>query len=202
VRAEAVKSLGRFIYASEMGHFIEKYEEEVQELLFTVFQKANEDPDVRRFALESLAHCTHSELPRLIQEAYTSPDDAFRLSAVVAMGRSCDRNRWENQVLRELDSNDEDMRREAARASGELQLMEAVPSLIQLLKDSERDDQEVVIWALGEIGGREATRVLENLAEAAEESGDQEFAALIDDALGNASLANGDLMMLDFGHEE
>ncbi len=202
VRAEAVKALGRFIYAGEMGHSVEKHEEAIQDLLFEVFQRQNEALDVRRYALESLANCTHSELPNLILEAYNSLEDDFRVSAVVAMGRSCDSNRWEDHVLRELESKNEDMRREAARASGELQLAEAVQPLVQFLREGERTDQEVIIWALGEIGGREATRVLETLADGAEEHGDEELAALIDDALGNAGLANGDLMMLDFEYDE
>ncbi len=202
VRAEAVKSLGRFIYAGEMGHTIEKYEPDVQQLLFEVFQTQEEALDVRRFALESLANCTHPELPGLIQQAYGSDDDSFRMSAVVAMGRSCDMHRWEDNVLRELESHDVDMRREAVRAAGELQLSDAVPAIIRFLQEGDRGDQEVAIWSLGEIGGKEVTRVLQSLADDAEESGDEEFAALIDDALGSASLADGDWMLLDIDPDD
>lgn len=202
VRAEAVKSLGRFVYASEMGHAVERYEAEVQQLLFDIFQLEAEALDVRRYALESLANCTHRELPTLIQEAYRSDDDSFRVSAVVAMGRSCDAQRWEDHVLRELESRDMDMRREAVRAAGELQLTDAVPAIIRFLQEGERTEQEVAIWSLGEIGGKEATRILQSLADGAEDNEDEELAALIDDALGNASLADGDWMLLDIDPDE
>ncbi|MCA9914205.1 MAG: HEAT repeat domain-containing protein [Anaerolineae bacterium] len=202
VRAEAAKSLGRFVYASEMGHAIEKYEAEVQQILLDILRASEEALDVRRFALESLANCTHGELPQLIHQAYHSDEDAFRVSAVVAMGRSCDAQRWEDHVLRELDSHDMDMRREATRAAGELQLTDAVPAIVRFLQEGEREDQEVAIWSLGEIGGKEATRILQSLADGAEENEDEELAALIDDALGNASLADGDWMLLDIDPDE
>jgi HEAT repeat protein len=156
--------------------------------------------NVRRFAVESLGFCTSKATTEAIRLAYTSDEPLFRQSAIVAMGRSVD-NQWEEIILEELDNSDEEMRREAVRAAGELQIQEAVPAIIRFINDNE-DEREVAIWSLGEIGGKEAMRVLENLMEAAEEEEDEDMIDLIDEAMSNASLADGSFMMLDFSEDD
>jgi HEAT repeat protein len=83
------------------------------------------------------------------------------------------------------------MRYEAARAAGELEIEEAVPLLGRLILDDDREILEVVTWSLGEIGGKEAVRILEAMAETAEETDDDVLMEAIEDAIGNASLADG-----------
>jgi HEAT repeat protein len=59
-----------------------------------------------------------------------------------------------------------------------LELRRAVPALIALAKGSDREVQEMALWALGQIGGEKARRALlafcqsedEVLAEGAEEA--------------------------------
>jgi HEAT repeat protein len=80
------------------------------------------------------------------------------------------------------------MRYEAARAAGELELISAVPLLVRLAAREDPEIQDVAIWSLGEIGSREALRVLERLAERAYESGNALLIEAIDDAIANASL--------------
>ena len=81
-------------------------------------------------------------------------------------------------MLDELGSSDRAMLFEATRASGELEIEEAVPDLIRLLADEDVEIRDTAVWALGRIGGREARRALqacyasndEGLLEAAEEA--------------------------------
>lgn len=199
VRIEAIRALGRFVLLGEWEELPEEEALSTQNELLVLAQDEDEPLDIRRQALESVANCTRSDIPPLISAAYHSEEETYRLSAVVAMGRSCDAARWEQPILEELTSaTDATLRREAVRAAGELQLAEAVPGIVRLLREGEREDQEVGIWALGEIGGREATRILETLLEGAEQAEDDDLQIIIDDALGNANLASGEFMMIDF----
>lgn len=197
VRAEATKSLGRFVLMGEMGDFPEQTVSILQDVLLEIIANKDENIMVRRFAIESIANCTRKELPKLIAEAYHSSDSDMRLSAVIAMGRSCD-SRWENEILEELFNSDEDMRIAAIRSAGELQFSEGVGQIIKNIRDGEREEQEVAIWSLGEIGGKEAVRVLESLQEGAEDAEDIDLLDLIDEAIGNANLANSDFGLIDF----
>jgi len=200
VRAEAIKGLGRFVLLGEMEEIEQKDARLLQNFLSELTKDPREDLNVRRFAVESLGYCTSKATTEAIRMAYNSDDPLMRQSAVVAMGRSAD-NEWEEAILEELESTDDEMRREAVRAAGELQIQEAVPGIIRFINEVE-DERETAIWSLGEIGGKEAMRVLENLMEAAEEAEDDKMIELIDDAMSSASLADGSFMMLDFSDED
>ena len=113
------------------------------------------------------------------------------------MGRSYD-ERWEDKVLDELTNTDDDMRIAAIQSAGELQLSTAVGQIIKNITDGEREEQEVAIVALGEIGGKEALRILQSLQDGAEETDDSDLLEIIDDAMASASLINGDHMMVNF----
>jgi HEAT repeat protein len=125
----------------------------------------------------------------------------MQISAVFAMGRTYD-EQWGDYVRQQLDSEDPEMRYEAARAAGELELEDAVPGLARLALDSDREIKEVAIWSLGEIGSREATRVLERLATEAKRLGDDDLLEAIEDALASASLGGGSLYLMRFDQEE
>lgn len=197
VRAEAVKSLGRFVLMGEMGDLRDNIVESVQNTLLKTIGNAQEDIEVRRFAIESIANCTRDGVSDIITEAYRNPDPNMRLSAVIAMGHSCD-EQWENQILEELSNKDDECRIAAIRAAGEIQLDSALQPIIKNIEDGERDEQEVAIWSLGEIGGKEAVRTLESLMAGAEDAEDADLIEKIDDAIGNASLMDGNFMMVDF----
>ena len=197
VRAEAAKALGRFVLMGEMGDLADDAFEPTQEVLFNIIANTAEDVLVRRFAIESLSNCTRDEIPHIITEAYRNDDPNMRLSAIIAMGRSCD-ERWESEILEELTNRDDDMRVAAIRSAGELQLGTAVGQIVKNIEDGDREEQEVAIWSLGEIGGKEAIRTLESLLAGAEDAGDENLMELLDDAIGSASLINGDLGLIDF----
>jgi HEAT repeat protein len=201
VRAAATSALGRFILAGELGELPESETVKAQDVVIAVLNNASEDVDVRRRALESIANCGHEIVEGAIHSAYNGDDRRMQISAVFAMGRSCD-DRWSDQVIHELDSEDAEMRYEAARAAGELELEEAIPHLSRLAFDEDVEIKDVAIWSLGEIGGKEAVRVLNLLARDARVEGDQDLVNAIDEALGNAMLGGSDaLYMMRYGEE-
>ncbi len=198
VRAEAAKALGRFVLAGEFGDYSDDRATYLQEELLAVAGNSDEVMQVRRRALESVGNCTRPDVPPLIAEAYHSGDPATQVSAMIAMGRTCDSKRWRDIVLDELDSDDSDMRYAAAVAAGELQLEDAVPALGVLIDQDSDDIRDVAIEALGEIGSNQAVQILHAVADMVEDSDDAQLVQRVDDAINMASLMSGDLLMMDF----
>lgn len=200
VRAAAISALGRFIYHGELEEFDQSLSEKAQDLTLNRYQDVNEDIDVRRRSLEAIAHCGHPRVFEMIEESYHSDEPMMRVSAVFAMGASCD-NQWENNVRDELESDMPEMQFEAVRAAGELRLTHAVPRLIELAQSDDYEIQIMAIWSLGEIGTNEARRGLENLAEALDEveEEDETLIVAVEEALEMASMVSGmSLSMFDF----
>lgn len=203
VRAKAMVHLGRFVYEAEMDEFDAQLAERVKDLAADRFYDYTEDLEVRRRSLEALSRGSHPSLNDMIMDAYDSPEFLMRVSAVFAMGSSCDTKRWGDIVLRELDSEYPELRFEAARASGELVLEDAVPHLIALASESDVDIRINAVVALGEIGTHEARRGLMNLAEDASEREDDIFLETIEEALEMASLMGGLVIpMFDFDEDD
>lgn len=168
VRAAAAMSLGRFVYLAECDELDRRQGERIREALEEVISSPTEDLEVVRRAIESIAFINDDHVRRLIDRAYEHEDERMRQSAVFAMGRSADVF-WADTVLAELSASSPAMRYEAARACGELQLRRAVPKLIQLVQDPDREVQGMAIWALGQIGGKRAQAILRRLAESEDE---------------------------------
>ena len=196
VRAAALIALGRYILEGELDHIPENATQKAQEVAIRILKDEFQDVEVRRRALEAISNSSHEIVPKAIKQAYHGADRRMQVSAIYAMGRSCD-EQWEETVLEELESDVAEMRYEAVRASGEMEIMEAVPRLTRLVVDEDREVQAAAIWSLGEIGGREAMRVLEALVEVAEENDDDDLLDAVEEALSNASLFSGDLFSLD-----
>lgn len=192
VRAAAASALGRFILAGELGELPEEETRHAQETVIALFNNHNEDVMVRRRALEAISNCGNPMVESAIHQSYNSSDERMRISAVFAMGRTCD-SKWEATILKELHSSSAEMQYEAIRAAGELELEKAVPQLGKLVLSDDREVQETAIWSLGEIGGSEALRILNALAEVADENEDEELQEAIEEALGNANLASFEL---------
>ena len=115
---------------------------------------------------------------------------------MVAMGRSCDPF-WTNLVLDELAAPEPEIRQEAARAAGELELHEAVAPLIELLGESDHQVQRAAIWALGQIGGRRARSALEGIVQ----DGEEALAVAAEDALGELSLGARPMVLFSYDVE-
>jgi HEAT repeat protein len=189
VRAVAASALGRFILAGELENLPEREAVRAQDAAINILNNDGEDVAVRRRALEAIANSSHEIIEDAIKEAYENHDRQMRVSAVFAMGRSCD-EQWTPMLLRELDSDDPEMRYEAARAAGEIMAEETIPLLTRLTSEADREIKEAAIWSLGEIGGLDAKRVLTRLAQTAE---DEALLEAIEDALATAQLENIDL---------
>ena len=168
VRASAALSLGKFSTLAALGKLLPRYGERVRDLLVSVVEDDSESIEVRRRALESVAVFNEGKIPRLIQDAYHSADETMRLSAVYAMGLTCDTT-YLSTIFGELNSNDPAMRYEAANACGEMGEQEAVPYLISLLKDKDIQVQLSSIRALGVLGGGPAARALKRCLRSDEE---------------------------------
>jgi len=198
VRAAAFSSLGRFILLGELDDLPIAAAERVREVAFRVWCNSQEDIDVRRRALEAFANSSDDRVIESIEQAYQHEDRRMQISAVFAMGKSCD-ERWSDHVLKELEATDAAMQYEAARAAGELELEDAIPQLKALAFGDDVDIRDAAIWSLGEIGGREAVRALELLAKEAKQRGDDDLLAAIEDAIASASLGDDDLYLFKLG---
>jgi HEAT repeat protein len=144
--------------------------------------------------LEALGYSSRPEVPALIEAAFKRGNPEWVASALLAMGRSQDDERWSEPVITMLLSENNEVRLEAVRAAGELELAEARLPLLRLLDDE--DDSDVfsaAIWSLSQIGGEDVRTYLENLLDTSEDDDVVEF---IEDALANLSF-NEDLAMFD-----
>jgi len=202
VRAGAVKALGPFVLQGELGKLPPALNLRLQDMLLALYRNLDEDLDVRRRALEAIGNCGREGVSDLIREAYYADELPMRVSAVFAMGRTCD-DVWKPQILEELSSDYPEIRYEAARAAGELELRQALPRLAELAHEDDREIQEMAIWALGEIGGKTAQKVLRELAALADASDDDDLADTIAEAQAVASLSGTDsLPLFDFSDYE
>ncbi|MBL8095968.1 MAG: HEAT repeat domain-containing protein [Anaerolineales bacterium] len=182
VRAAAASTLGRFVYMGEVDEIQAGQAQRLEATLLAVINGPDQ-AEVRRRALEALAFSSRDEVPDLIQAAYESPDQRFRVSALFAMGRSAD-DRWADAVLAEIENTDNELRFEAVRSAGELELERAVKPLKKLIKDPDLQIREAAIWSLGQIGGQEARKALETLLERTRDDTERDF---IEEALENAA---------------
>jgi HEAT repeat protein len=96
------------------------------------------------------------------------------------MGRSQD-SQWLPTILAELESEDPEIRFEAARAAGLLGSADALPVLLHAARDEDAEVRHTAIGAIGQIGGRGAVRALERLAEDAGEADLELIESAIDD---------------------
>lgn len=160
VREAAAKALGRFTYQSQCGKLaLGANPAALRGALVEAARDSKEDPDVRRRAVEALGYLNgDSEVHDLITEAYRAGGREAE-SALFAMGRNID-SRWEQIILNELESHLPPMRFEAARAAGEMTLEDALPLLVRLVDDRDREVQLAAIWALGQLGGKPAAEAL------------------------------------------
>ncbi len=159
VRAAAAQTLAHFVLLGELDKLRPEPFHTICEALIAAYEDEGEALEVRRRALEAVAYISDERVPAMIERAYRHPESLMRQSALFAMGRSND-PRWAGIVLRELYNADPAIRYEAARACGELELRDAVSGLVEMLEDGDNELQEVVLWALGQIGGAEAKRAL------------------------------------------
>jgi len=202
IRASAAAALGQFVLRGELGKLPASLNARLQDTMLALHHNLQEDLDVRRRALEAISNCGREGVHEMIRAAYYADDLPMRVSAVFAMGRSCDEV-WAPQILEELSSDYPAMRYEAARAAGELELRPALARLAEMVYEDDREIQEMAVWAIGEIGGKAARSILTQVAALADENGDAELAEAVGEAQSAASLSGEDMFPLfDFSELE
>jgi HEAT repeat protein len=181
-RAAGAAALGRFILIGEIEELSPETKEHLEDSLLLVCTGVDA-PSVRRRALESLGYSERQEVPVLIEKALASTDRAWTISALFAISRSVDQ-RWEKQVLKFMKHPDDDIRFEAIRAAGELELESARQPLLDMLESGEEEGENrvAVAWSLSQIGGDE---VEEALQKSLQDSEDEDEAEYIEEAITN-----------------
>jgi HEAT repeat protein len=198
VRACAASALGTFVERAELEKLPASVGRTLAEHLIAVI-RGGDDLEVRRRAVEALGFSTEPEVEDILGKAYRQSEERMRGSALLAMGHSADPV-WSEEVMAELRGNSPVLRHEAARAAGALELRCAVPRLIELLDDADRQVRWSAIEALGEIGGEAARSALGRLQLKA----DGEEWDRIEAALENAEFQDslGDLPLMEMGEDD
>lgn len=159
VRAAAASTLGHFILLGEWGQVEKRVADRIVEALLEQFARRDLPLAVRRATLESLGNAAHPRVPELIDDAYRRGEEELQVSAIFAMGRSCDR-RWVPILIDEMANPETEMRVEAARAAGAIGSSDAVDRLIELLDDEDLEVQLAAVSSLGQIGSEQAHAAL------------------------------------------
>ena len=196
VRTRALAGLGRYILLGEYDDIPKNDALKAQELALNCFEAETEPVEVRCRALEALSNSSHPAVEDLIRAAYFNGNHMLKVSAIFAMGRTCDKQ-WQDILLDELDAGDNELVYEAIHACGQIQLEESVEAIGELTLGDDREIQLMAIWALGEIGGKRAFDILSSLQDASPED---EIAETIDDALDAASFSLS-MPAVDFGFD-
>ena len=198
-RSAAAHCLGTFVYLGALEE-IPPPKIQIVAVALLIAEAADESSSVQQAALKSLGFSNLAEVRERIQIAWQTPDEDWQASALRAMGRSADSNRWDEQICSALEHSSEQIQIEAARAAGELELKSAEIEVGELIYSTCAELQSVAIWALGEIGGANARSALLELQAVAED--DDEIQALVDEALANIEIMEGvlDLGVLDAGN--
>jgi HEAT repeat protein len=173
VQAAAATALGKFALLAELKKLRPSHKAKVCQALLTVINDKSKPIEIKRRALEAAAPLTLPQMKKAIAEAYQSGNHKLRISALFAMGKSCNPS-WLPILLKELVSADAEIRYEAAGACGELGEEEAASYLTELVHDPDIDVRLAAIQALGKIGGPEAKGSLERCLNIPDEAIQQE----------------------------
>jgi HEAT repeat protein len=181
VRVEAANALHLFVDLGELEEIPESIYRQVEDALL-VSITGEDDVRVRRTALESLGYSSRPEVVTLIESSFRRDEPHWQVSALTAMGRSAD-ERWADEVTRALVNENDNIRRAAVQAAGELSLKSARPLLLRMLGEEEEGTVlSAIIWSLSQIGGEDVRTYLDNLLDLSE---DEEQIAFLEEALDN-----------------
>jgi HEAT repeat protein len=212
VRAGAAFALGKYVYLGEIEEIPFGTQQKVEAVLLDAI-RGDEQEIVRRRALEAISFSSRDEINSLIEDAYNRDDDDWQQSAVFSMGASAN-PRWTPQVTESLSSDSAQLRAEAARAAGKLDISDLRDDLLELAQnDPDQEVQHAALWALSDIGGQGVGGYLE---ERLEGTADPIEIELLEEALDNLAASQyfdemglplfdfdeGDLLVFDEDDEE
>lgn len=184
VRAAATSALGKYVYLGETDEIPAETLQNVEDALL-LLATSNEPTLIRCRALESLGFSHREDVAGLIESAFSSKEKDWLTSALYAMGRSADKH-WEKQVISMLSNDDEEIRYEAVRAAGELELKSAREKLLDDLREGidDFDLRMATIWSLSQLGGEGVREQIEELMENCQEDEECQY---LEEALENLS---------------
>jgi HEAT repeat protein len=193
-RLEAATVLGEFVLLGELEELDVDTQREIEDALISVI-RSEDNPALRKRALESLGYSSREEMINIIETAYQRSDPTWVASALKAMGRSHD-NMWNENVISKLLDADPRIRQAAAQSAGELEIKQASPIMLQMLEDEEEDDDvtAAAIWSLSQIGGEDARIYILNLLK---NTDDEDTMSFLEEAIENLDF-NEDLNKFDF----
>jgi HEAT repeat protein len=186
VRVAAARALGRFIYLHELDKLKGASGPELEKALIQSAEK-DSSQEVRLESLTALGFSSNPEVPELILSAYQAGEEAQLLASLKAIGHSAN-DRWRELVIEQLHNPIPEIRAEAVRAAGELELSDTLDDVVDHLDDVSDPVREAAIWALGQLGGNEA---LEALGQLMEEAEDMKERILLTDAIDNLVFVDG-----------
>ena len=169
VRVAVVEALARYAMRAVMGELDDDWDERLRAMLLLVAEDEGAPLEERRRVIEAVAvYPDDQAVQAVIGTAYADRRLPMRASAIYAMGRNLDLC-WLDNILNEMSSGEPVLRFEAARASGELGSQRAVPALLTMLEDPDREAQLAAVAALGKLGGRAAATALRKLLDSDDE---------------------------------
>jgi len=163
VQASAAAALGKFAMLAECEEIQQSYKTNLCHTLLAIIDNTSKPVEVRRRALESVAPLGIPAVREVIKKAYESRDERFTVSAIYAMGRTCN-DAWLPILYKEMNNADAEIRYEAAGACGEIGREESVPHLLEHIHDTDVEVRMAVIQSLAKIGGSEAKKNLQRIA--------------------------------------
>jgi HEAT repeat protein len=163
IQASAASALEKFSVLVECGEIRQIYRTTLSQALLAIINDTSKSVEVRRRALEAIAPLSVPAVRESIKKAYESRDERFIISAIYAMGRTCN-NAWLPILYREMDNADAEIRYEAAGACGEIGMEESVSHLVEHIHDPDIEMRMAVIQSLAKIGGSEAKKSLQRVA--------------------------------------
>ncbi len=188
-RTDTISLLGFYVYYGELDEISDESLKKIEETLLQIAQNAKR-AKFKQCAVEALGFSSREEVTALIEKAWQEETAMWKASALFAMGRSYDSDRWQEQVLEGLVHENEIVRLAATKSAGNLSLDLARPILLNNL--GEEQDEVVLkasIWSLSEIGGEDVREYLLSLLDQLE--GEDEQEAFLEDALENLDFTEG-----------
>lgn len=166
----------------------------IQQSLRDLFQEAAVPKDVRRRILEASVRAPQEWHDEVVRSAYSSEDDAWKLTAVFCMRFI---RGFDEQILEALNSEDSEVHYEAVCGAGSWGLDAAWPHITALLSASDTDKELRIaaIDAVAAIRPQEAGDVLGDLTA----SDDEEIVDAVHEAL---TIAHGESGWLDLDEED
>lgn len=194
VRVAAAKALAHYVLLAEWGQMPARVSKPIVEALLAEYEKEGTAVSVKQAALEGMGAASHPRVETLIQEAYDSPYQDMRVSAIFAMGNSAD-DKWLPTILAELENPELEMQIEAIRAAGMMGRSDAVELLADLVDHEESDVRAAVIVALGKIGGDHPQAILAKLMD---DPDYEDMHELIEETIEEMLLLGGELDILQY----